>query len=150
MRTGPFVSFCGFVCCCCLLLLTGEKRREEKGQGYGKREKAGGGTRQDRTERNKTHSPQQIIQLARHATRARWDVFARHARHFDGGAAAYDVDEAVVEEVEIVHRGEGLRGVFGGGGEVRLRVRGGDDGEVWEFVREGWIRWGFEMGGGVE
>ena len=94
-------------------------------------------TEQNRTEQNKTHSPQQIVHLARHATGPRRDVFARHARHFDGGAAAHDVDEAVVEEVEIVHRGEGLRGVFGGGGEVRLRVRGGDDGEVWGVVKEG-------------
>lgn len=57
-------------------------------------------------------------------------MFPRHARHLDRCLFARDSDEAFVEEIEIVHCSEGFRGVFGGGGEVRFRVRGGEDGEV--------------------
>lgn len=62
-------------------------------------------------------------------------MFPRHARHLDRGLLAGDADEAFVEEVEIVHLREGLRGVFvRGGGEVGFGVRGRDDGEVWGGV----------------
>lgn len=64
----------------------------------------------ERVKRGKqsTHSAQQIIHFPRHATRPRRDMLSRHARHLDLCVLALDIDEAFVEEVEIVNRGEGV------------------------------------------
>lgn len=93
----------------------------------------------------RTHRAQQIVHLPGHAPRTGRDVFARHPRHFDRGLLAGDADEAFVEEVEVVHGGEGFAGVLGGGSEVRFGVRGRDDGKVWGGSRGGWVSVGVAM-----
>ena len=103
------------------------QRREGREQEKGGREREKGVKEKE----TKTHSAQQIIHHPRDAPRTRRDVFPRHACHSDGGVFTGDVDEAVVEEVKVGHGGEGVRGVFRGGREVRFGVRGRDDGEVW-------------------
>lgn len=58
-------------------------------------------------------------------------MFPRHGGHSDGGAlAAFDIDEAFVEEIEVVDCGEGIGGGVFGGGEVGFGVGGCNYGEV--------------------
>lgn len=73
----------------------------------------GKGSRRVEGKDEKTHSAQQIVQLPHRAPRSRRYVLPRHARHFDGRLLPLDTDEAFVIEVEIVHGGEDLAGVFG-------------------------------------
>lgn len=79
-------------------------------------------------------------------------MLPRHSRHLNRGllptlGRAFDIYECVVEEIEIVHCGEGFAGVAAGGGEVGFGMGGCDDGEV---ASEGGFDLGVEVVAGGE